>query len=103
MPDSDITGVSTELKSINKTLTDVVDLVKIREHKDPMQALTIKEACLEFPIAYDKLRRLCKERKIVHYKEKGLTTPVYIKRKDLEEYFYSNDFKQLVNNYSKPQ
>lgn len=92
-----------ELHEIKQTLNYTIDLIKFREIKDPNESLTIRKACNEFPIAYDKLRRLCKTRKIVHYQDGGLTTPIYLKRKDLEEYFYSDDFKQLVNNYSKPQ
>lgn len=91
----------TELEQIQKTLNYAIDLIKTRSTKDANQMLSIKEACKEFPCAYDKLRRLCKSRKIVHYQDGGTTTPIYLKRKDLEEYFFSDDFKQLVNNYSK--
>lgn len=65
--------------------------------KHPTDALTLKAVCEQYPIGYDRLRKLCKARQIVYYQEGGETSKIYFERKDVDAYFFSDKFKQITN------
>lgn len=85
--------------SLLSDIKEIKRAIKSSGAKNPNETLTIQQACLEYPIGHTKLIRLCRARGIIHYRGDGETSTIYLKRKDLEDYFFSDDKVQLVNNH----